>query len=98
MLDWVELKVDEVTTLFQGASVLGAIIMVAVAYYKTRTIVAVIVAAITAGVFLWTINNADWWQERVEEESDVAPPFEPAPDDALDDLVVVVDSPPATTT
>lgn len=83
MLDWIELKVDEVTTLFQGASVLGAIIMVAVAYYKTRTIVALVVAAITAGVFLWTINNADWWQERVEEETEVAPPLGPVTDEPL---------------
>jgi hypothetical protein len=73
MLEWVATKTEEVTSLFQAVSVLGAIIMVAVAYYKTRTIVALIVAAITAGVFLWTVNNAEWWQERVEEETEVAP-------------------------
>lgn len=71
MLDWVETKVDDVTELFRGVSVLGAIIMVAIAYYKTRTIVALIVAALTAGVFLWTINNTEWWQERVEEETEI---------------------------
>lgn len=71
MIDWVSTKTDEVTTLFRNVSVLGAIIMVAIAYYKTRTIVALIVAAITAGVFLWTINNTDWWTDRVEEETEV---------------------------
>lgn len=87
MLEWTEGKVDEVTELFRGVSVLGAIVMVAVAYYKTRTIVAVIVAAITAGLFLWIVNNPEWWQDRVEEESDMpgeeegaAPAFSGGPD------------------
>lgn len=70
MLDWTSGKILEVTALVRTASVLGAILMVAVAYYKVRSIVALIVAAITAGLFLFTINNVDWWQERVEEESD----------------------------
>lgn len=69
MIDWVSGKVVEVTDLVQGASVLGAIVMVAVAYYKTRTLVAVVVAGITAGVFLWTINNTSWFQDRVAEET-----------------------------
>lgn len=69
MIDWVSGKVLELTDLVRGASVLGAIVMVAYAYYKVRTLVAVLVAALTAGVFLWTINNTDWWQQRVEEES-----------------------------
>jgi hypothetical protein len=81
VIDWTSGKILEVTALVRGASVLGAILMVAVAYFKLRSIVAVIVAAITAGVFLFTINNTDWWLDRVEEESDtmrrtveVAPP------------------------
>lgn len=70
MLDWTSGKILEVTALVRTASVLGAILMVAIAYYKVRSIVALIVAAITAGVFLFTINNVDWWTERVEEETD----------------------------
>jgi hypothetical protein len=70
VIDFTSEKILEVTALVRGASVLGAILMVAVAYFKLRSIVAVIVAAITAGVFLFTINNTDWWLDRVEEESD----------------------------
>jgi hypothetical protein len=70
MIDFVNGKVLEVTALVRGASVLGAILMVAIAYYKVRSLVAVLVAAITAGVFLWTINNTEWWTDRVEEETD----------------------------
>lgn len=69
MIDWLNGKVLEVTDLVKGASVLGAIIMVAAAYYKARSLVALIVAALTAGVFLWTINNPEWWQQRVQEET-----------------------------
>lgn len=70
MIDWLSGKIVEVTALVRGASVLGAIIMVAFAYYRARSLVAVLVAGLTAGVFLWTINNTDWWRDRVQEESD----------------------------
>jgi hypothetical protein len=70
VIDWTSTKILEVTALVRGASVLGAILMVVVAYFKLRSIVAVIVASITAGVFLFTINNTDWWLDRVEEESE----------------------------
>jgi hypothetical protein len=69
VIDFLNGKILEVTDLVRGASVLGAIVMVAAAYYKARSIVALIVAALTAGVFLWTVNNVDWWQDRVEEET-----------------------------
>ena len=65
MIDFLSRKVLQVTALVRGASVLGAIVMVAFAYYRARTLV----AGLTAGVFLWTINNTDWWQTRVKEES-----------------------------
>jgi hypothetical protein len=70
VIDWTSTKILEVTALVRGASVLGAILMVVIAYFKLRSIVAVIVASITAGVFLFTINNTDWWLDRVEEESE----------------------------
>ena len=69
MIDFTSGKILELTNLVRGASVLGAIVMVAFAYYKTRTLVALLVAALTAGVFLWTINNTNWWVDRVQEES-----------------------------
>jgi hypothetical protein len=70
MIDFLNGKILEVTALVRGASVLGAIVMVAFAYYKMRSLVAVLVAALTAGVFLWTINNTGWWQDRVQDETD----------------------------
>jgi hypothetical protein len=69
MIEWMNGKIVEVTDLVRGASVLGAIVMVAVAYYKLRSLVALIVAALTAGVFLFAINNITWFQDRVTEET-----------------------------
>ena len=73
MIDWTNDKIAELITLLRGASVLLAIAMVAYAYLKTRSIVTLLMAALTAGFFLWTINNTDWWQARVEDESAPAP-------------------------
>jgi hypothetical protein len=70
VIDFLNRKIVEVTALVRGASVLGAILMVAFAYYRARTLVAVLVAALTAGVFLWSISNTSWWQQRVQEETD----------------------------
>jgi hypothetical protein len=70
VIDWLNSKILELTALVRFGSVLGAILMVAIAYYKVRSIVAVLVAAITAGVFLFTINNTQWWTDRVTEETD----------------------------
>jgi hypothetical protein len=69
VIDFLSRKILQVTALVRGASVLGAILMVAFAYYRARTLVAVLVAGLTAGVFLWTINNTGWWSDRVKEES-----------------------------
>jgi hypothetical protein len=69
VIDWLNGKILEVTDLVRGASVLGAIVMVAAAYYKARSIVALIVAALTAGVFLFAINNIGWFEDRVTEET-----------------------------
>jgi hypothetical protein len=69
MIEWANDKILELTALVRGAGVLGAVAMVVYAYLKTRTFIAVLVAALTAGFFLWAINNTDWWQARVTEES-----------------------------
>jgi hypothetical protein len=82
VIDWTNDKIEELITLLRGASVLLAIAMVAYSYLKTRSFVTLLVAALTAGFFLWTINNTDWWQARVEDEEGASAP------------VVVVGAPP----
>jgi hypothetical protein len=73
VIEWTNGKILELTALLRGAGVVVAVFMVVYAYIKHRSLVAVLVAAITAGIFLWTINNTDWWQQRVDEESAPVP-------------------------
>jgi len=75
VIDWANDKIAELIALLRGAAVLVAIAMVAYSYIKTRSLVTLLVAALTAGFFLWTINNTDWWQQKVDEESAPAPVY-----------------------
>ena len=74
MIDWTNDKIAELIALLRAASVLLAIAIVALSYLKTRSLVTLLVAALTAGFFLWTINNTDWWQARVEDEEGAPAP------------------------
>jgi hypothetical protein len=69
VIDWTHDKIGELISLVRFAAVLVAVASVGYAYAKTRSLVTLLVAALTAGIFLWAINNTDWWQARVEEES-----------------------------
>jgi hypothetical protein len=79
VIDWANDKIAELIALLRGAAVVLAIAMVIYAYAKHRTLVALLVAALTAGFFLWTINNTDWWQARVEEEEGAPYPVHGTP-------------------
>lgn len=74
MIDWTHDKILELIALLRIAAVLGAVAMVIWSYLKYRTLVAVLVAAITAGIFLFVVNRPDWWQQRVDEESGAPAP------------------------
>jgi hypothetical protein len=69
VIDWANDKIVELIAVLRAAAVLLAVAMVAYAYLKTRSFVTLVVAALTAGFFLFTINNTDWWQQKVDEES-----------------------------
>jgi hypothetical protein len=69
VIEWTSGKIAELIQLVQAGAVLLAIVTVGYAYGKTRSLVTLLVAALTAGVFLWAINNITWWQQRVDEET-----------------------------
>lgn len=69
MIEWLNGKIAEVTSLVQAAAVVVAIAIVLYAYAKTRSLVTLVVSALTAGFFLWVVNSPDWWQQKVSEES-----------------------------
>jgi hypothetical protein len=68
VIEWTNDKIMELIALVRLAGVLAAVAMVALAYIKTRSLVTVLVAALTAGFFLWTIHSTTWLQERVQDE------------------------------
>lgn len=74
MIEWTNGKITELIDLMRGAAVLASVAMVIYAYLKFRTLIAVLVAAITAGIFLFVVNRPDWWQARVDEESGAPAP------------------------
>jgi hypothetical protein len=69
VIDWTHDKIAELIALVRFGAVLVAVVSVAYAYAKTRSLVTLLVAALTAGIFLWAVNNTAWWQQRVEDES-----------------------------
>jgi hypothetical protein len=73
VIDWLNGLIGELISLVRYAAVLVAVASVGWAYARTRSLVALLVAALTAGVFLWSVNNTDWWEQRVGEESGLGP-------------------------
>jgi hypothetical protein len=86
VIEWTNGKLLEVTALARNTANVAVVVVLVMTYYKARAIVPVIVGAIVAGVFLWTINHPEWWQERVGDET-TAPVMD-------EDHVVVMDLPP----
>lgn len=70
MIEWLTVKIDEVTVVLRSGFTVAAIALVGYTYFKTRALVALLVAALTAGIFLWTVHNPSWWQDRVGDETE----------------------------
>lgn len=71
MIEWLQVKIDELTVLVQTGFTLAAIVVVGIAYWKTRTLVALLGAGLTAGIFVWSLYNVSWWQDRVGDETEI---------------------------
>lgn len=88
MIQWTSEKILELIALARSAAVLGAVVLVGLAYIKSRSLVMVLLAGVTAGVFLFTVNSTGWWQDRVEDETGTL-----GRDPGTTALVLVVDGP-----
>lgn len=70
MIEWLNGKLAELTGTLQVGGTVLAIAIVAYAYAKARTLVALLVAGLTAGVFIWLINSGSgWFSDRVGDET-----------------------------
>lgn len=70
MFEWAMEMINQATTLVRAAIVLLAIVMVVMVYARTRgQLVATAVAALMAGAVIWAVNNIDWFERKVGEET-----------------------------
>ena len=70
MFEWALDMINDATTLVRAAIVLLAIVMVVMVYARTRgQLVATAVAALMAGAVIWAVNNIDWFERKVGDET-----------------------------
>lgn len=69
MFEWAQSMIMDVTTLVQSGVVLLAIITVVMVYGRTKQLIATGVAALLAGGVIWAVNNIDWFERKVGDET-----------------------------
>ncbi|MFC6600496.1 hypothetical protein [Kitasatospora paranensis] len=80
IITWANTKITQLNTLALAAAVLMAIIAVLMAWWKTRSFVATLVALVLAGLVIWAINNMTSIQNKVGTEVNASrPPAAAAP-------------------
>ncbi|GAA2773115.1 hypothetical protein [Kitasatospora cinereorecta] len=68
IITWGNTKIAELNTLALSAAVLMAIIAVLMAWWKTRSFVATLVALVLAGLVVWAVNNMTTIKTKVGTE------------------------------
>ncbi|MFF4344716.1 hypothetical protein ACFY00_32950 [Kitasatospora sp. NPDC001540] len=68
IITWGNTKIAELNTLALAAAVLMGIIAVLMAWWKSRSFVATLVALVLAGLVIWAINNMTTVQNKVGTE------------------------------
>jgi hypothetical protein len=68
IITWGTTKIAQLNTLALAAAVLMGITAVLMAWWKTRSFVATLVALVLAGLVIWAINNMTTIQNKVGTE------------------------------
>jgi hypothetical protein len=55
--------------LIRAGVVLFAVLTVAMIYARTKAVIPVAVAALLAGAVIWAVNNIEWFERKVGEET-----------------------------
>ncbi|WP_042449397.1 hypothetical protein [Streptacidiphilus jiangxiensis] len=80
IITWANTKITQLNTLALAAAVLMAIIAVLMAWWKTRSFVATLVALVLAGLVVWAVNNMTTIKTKVGTEVTASgPPAAVAP-------------------
>ncbi len=69
MFEWAHGIIDQTLTLIRAGVVLFAILTVSTIYARTKAVVPVAVAALLAGAVIWAVNNIDWFERKVGDET-----------------------------
>ncbi|MEX2621571.1 MAG: hypothetical protein WD250_15245 [Egibacteraceae bacterium] len=69
MFEWAHGIIDQMLTLIRAGIVVFAIITVSMIYARTKAVVPVAVAALLAGAVIWAVNNIDWFERKVGQET-----------------------------
>lgn len=78
IIDWVTTKTNQVGTLVKLVAGVGVIIAIFLAYWRTKSWVATVVAFLLGALVLWGIANMPSLQEKVGSEVASAPHEIPA--------------------
>lgn len=92
MFEWAHAIIDQTLTLIRAGVVLFAVLTVAMIYARTKAVVPVAVAALLAGAVIWAVNNIEWFERKVGDET-IA--FAPPDAEAARDIPVSAGFPPA---
>jgi hypothetical protein len=68
IITWANTKITQLNTLALAAAVLMAVIAVLMAWWKTRSFVATLVALVLAGLVVWAVNNMTTIKTKVGTE------------------------------
>jgi hypothetical protein len=69
MFEWAHAIIDQTLTLIRAGVVLFAVLTVAMIYARTKAVVPVAVAALLAGAVIWAVNNIEWFERKVGDET-----------------------------
>ena len=69
MFEWAHAIIDQTLTLIRAGVVLFAVLTLATIYARTKAVIPVAVAALLAGAVIWAVNNVEWFERKVGEET-----------------------------
>ena len=69
MTQWLTQEIDKVKGVVLAGAFLLAIVFVLTVWWRTKNVVQTLVAMVTAGAVLFAVNNPQWFQNKVAEET-----------------------------
>lgn len=68
-MQWLQSEIPKVLTVILLAAGLFAAVFVFLIFARAKSLVALVVALVTAGIFLWGIANVRWFEQQIQQET-----------------------------